>query len=137
MTALSPISPSQLALWQLRAMGDTAVVRAGLPVVVNNLVVAESLGQLRLDMDEQVCTGFVAWVRLTAEQLRLVARHHVLAFTGSDDTPHGEVLFVIEQMNTQPGQLGRRMRYCAALPGVKILAGWRGGRLRTHRVRAI
>ena len=135
MSNLAAFPPSELALWQLEKMGTD--VRADLPVVIHNIVTAESLGQLHLDMEDGRCTGVVGWVRLTMENLATVAQHGVRGFWPADDTPHAPVCFLVEQLNTQPGQLQQRMRWLAALPGVEILAGWRGDRLRVHRVRGV
>lgn len=112
-------------------------IQADLPIVMGNLDVAQALGQLHLDFEDRYCTGFVGWIRLTPEQLLYVAREKIRVFEATHDVPNAPVCFLMEQMATKPGQLQQRMRWLSALPGVEILAGWRGQRLRVHRVRGV
>lgn len=124
----------QLATAQIVAGGAPL---ADVPGTLHNLHVAHALGQLAQEHwgDDDRCTGYVAYVRLTPEQLLLVAQHDVRLFQIEDNTPGAPVLFLMEQLNLagRPA-LQRRMRALSALPGVEVLAGWRGTRLRCHRV---
>lgn len=105
--------------------------------VAYNLASAESLGQLwREYRADGECCGFVAFVRLTPAQLETVLAQRVRLFDAESNQPGGPVLFLTEQLNLAGRRaLLERMRRLSALPGVRLLAGWRGDRLRLHRVR--
>lgn len=127
-------SVAVLALAELRMMGAPV---EDFPATARNIAVAEALGQLRRDYDaEGRCTGFLAWMRLSLPQLVAVAENEVRIFGIEDNTPGAPVCFWLEQMNVAgTTAMHRRMRALSALPGVEVIAGWRGDRLRCHRVR--
>lgn len=104
-----------------------------------NIMVGESLGQLKLDVAGDTCTGFTAWIRLTFEQLLEVCKRNIRVFRPEDNSPYAPVLFVMEQMNLGPARrLFERRHFLAAEPGVQMLCGWRANKmlkLRVHQVR--
>ena len=126
-------NPTALAAWELAEAGAPADDMSG---TQHNLAVAQALGQLRIDHDGERCTGFVAFIRLSPAQLLNVVRRQVRLFSVEDNTPGGAVCFLMEQVNVAGrAALQQRMRWLSAQPGVEVLAGWRGARLRCHRVR--
>ena len=137
MTVLGPepIAVEALARAELQGMGATL---CDLPGTMQNLEVAAALGQLHQFYDtEGRHAGFMAWLRMTPERLMGVIARQQRVFTLLDDTPAAAICFIVEQMNTMGfREMQRRMRTLSAIPGVEVLAGWRGGRLRAYMTRA-
>lgn len=106
--------------------------------MIENLRAAEHHGQLvRFLTPEGDCIGFIAWLRMTPKRLLEVSRSGQRGFTADDHTAGAPVAFIVEQLNLlpDPHELLRRFHFIAQLPGVEILAGWRGQRLRVQKVR--
>lgn len=131
LTIMAPLT--LLAQTELAACGGTPNELAG---VLHNLTTGLSLGQLHQDVIADELVGFVAWIRLSMAQLFLVAHRGVRLFNPADDTPGAPVCLLMEQWikHRGSGLMLRRARMLGALPGVEVLAGWRGARLRVHRV---